>query len=56
MIAVKALAHFHIVTHSSAASFLIKLILCETNIFYLVKYTVSEKTIYIFCKFIQNKG
>ena len=42
--------------HNYEASFSIKLILCETNIFYSRQYPVWDKEDNRFWKFIENKG
>ena len=56
IVAVIALARFCIVTHSYAASFSRKVILCETNnIFCSREYWVWHKVKTIFWKFIKNK-
>ena len=52
-----ALERFRIVTHSNAASFSRKVILCETNnIFYSREYQVWHKDDNRFWKVIKNKG
>ena len=57
IVALRALARFRIVTHSNAASFSRKLVLCETNnIFYSREYQVWHKDDNRFWKIIKNKG
>ena len=56
-VATNDLARFRIVTHSYAASFSLKVILCETNnIFYSLGNCICHKSNSIFWMYSKNNG